>query len=182
MGPVNFMGHMGLMGHMRQFCRLWRRRLSLRSAPPAISACKASSISPGCNPGSPPQRKCTPCKGSSQMRSRQRPYNAHVEARNVIVPECVHSRRDSHRKARSRRQINGPRKARGCTPSSHRTRSVRLRAALTGRELPGATGPGISCQADGAGLTGRKHSWAVARNLRRPTTLSTSQLPATNDQ
>jgi hypothetical protein len=41
--------------------------------PNAISACKASSISPECNPGSPPQRGYTPCKGSSQMRPRQRP-------------------------------------------------------------------------------------------------------------
>jgi hypothetical protein len=47
--------------------------------PPAISACKASSTSPGCNPGSDPQRRCTPCKGSSQIWRRQRPSNAHVE-------------------------------------------------------------------------------------------------------
>jgi hypothetical protein len=102
----------------------------------AISACKASSISPGCNPGSPPQRGCTPCKGSSQMRSQQRPFNAHVDARNVIVPECDHSRRDSHRKSRTS-QNHAPREARCCTHGSHRTRSVRLRAALTGRRLTG---------------------------------------------
>jgi hypothetical protein len=84
MGPVKCMGHMGLMGHMRHFCRLWRPRLPLPTAPPAISACEASSISPGCNPGSPPQRGCTPCKGSSQMRPRQRPLNVYVEEGPVV--------------------------------------------------------------------------------------------------
>jgi hypothetical protein len=66
MGPVNFMGHMGLMGHMRQFlsavattpstadCRLPTAHCPL---PTAISACKASSTSPGCNPGSAPPTK-----------------------------------------------------------------------------------------------------------------------------
>jgi hypothetical protein len=188
-GPCNFMGHMGLMGHMRQFlsavattpstadCRLPTAHCPLRFRPvrPVPSARGAT---PGHRPneGVRPVRaalRCGPGNAPSTLTSR----HATSSCRGAFVAVGIHIGNRG-----PRRQINGPRKARGCTPSSHRTRSVLLRAALTGRKLQGATGPGISCQADGAGLTGRKHSWAVARNLRRPTTLSTSQLPANNDQ
>ena len=38
----------------------------------------------GATPGHRPQRGCTPCQGSSQMRFRQRPSNAHEEEGPVL--------------------------------------------------------------------------------------------------
>jgi hypothetical protein len=73
------------------------------------------------------------------------------------VPGCVQSPLGSPRKARAP-PTHPPRKAHCCIPGSHRTRSVRLRTAPAGRKLSGAARPGISCQADGTGLTGRKHT------------------------
>jgi hypothetical protein len=102
----------------------------------AISACKASSISPGCNPGSAPQQRHTPCKGSSQMRPRQLPSNAEVKAAQRSRARGVQSRRGSPRKVPPS-QSNAPREGRCCTHGSHRTRSVRLRTALTGRSCRG---------------------------------------------
>jgi hypothetical protein len=63
-------------------------------------------------------------------------------------------------------------------PGAHQTHSDRLRTAPTGRTVSRATQPGISCQANGPGLTGRKHTRAFPRLHRLPTPpLRTSHFP-----
>jgi hypothetical protein len=61
--------------------------------PPAIPACKASSTSPGCNPGSAPNENTRPVRAALSYRPGNAPPNAHVEQ------GCIskHRSTDEHR-------------------------------------------------------------------------------------
>ena len=158
-GPCNSMGHMGLMGHMRQFlsavattpstahcplptahCPLPTAHCRLPTAhcplPPAISACKARSTSPGCNPGSPPNAGVRPVRaalrcgpGNAPSTPTWRHATKSCQGASKVVGVHPGKREPAAKSTR-------PRKARCCTPGSHPTRRVLLRAALTGRKLP----------------------------------------------
>ena len=130
--------------------------------PPAFPACKASSTSPGCNPGTPAQQPLRPVRPALIPA----PATRHVGARNACVEVDIGASRLAGAgarppRARPTRIALPPRNvpAHAYHPAHG---EFLLRAALAGRRSPGNAQPGISCQADGAGLTGRKRCRAAS--------------------
>ena len=122
---------------------------SLRPGPPARqspSACKASSYRRDCTAPFGSTRSTVPSRHSHRRRSVRRDANAYLAA----LPG-----RPSPQHAR-------------CHGYQSSDVGFLLRTALAGRRHSGDASPGISCQADGTGPTGRKSSGAV--NARRPNT------------
>jgi hypothetical protein len=140
--------------------RAQTKTTSLTKRPPAIPACKASSISPGCNPGTPAQQPLRPVRPALSPI----PATRRVVARNACIEVDIGASRLAGAGARPPRSRPTRIDLRPRNVPAHVHHPAHgeflLRAALAGRRSPGNAQPGISCQADGAGLTGRKPSSA----------------------